>query len=67
MNNNEKMRIEDLIMFCGFIFLIMGAIGIVYIGLLEGLNNIIIIGIIILIVGIIILLGIALLDKRKSI
>ena len=66
MNSNEKMSIEELVMFWGFIFLIMGAIGIVNIGLLEGLNNILIIGIIILIVGIVILLGIALLDKRKS-
>lgn len=66
MNNNEKMSNEDLIMFWGFIFLIMGAIGVVNIGFLEGLNNILIVGIIILIIGIAILVSIAFISKRKS-
>ncbi|MFX1296062.1 MAG: hypothetical protein ACFFD2_14585 [Promethearchaeota archaeon] len=66
MNNNEKMSNEDLIMFWGFIFLIMGAIGIVNVGFLEGLSNTLIVGIIILIIGIAILVSIAFINKRKS-
>ncbi|MFW9902227.1 MAG: hypothetical protein ACFFDY_13255 [Candidatus Thorarchaeota archaeon] len=66
MEDNEKMSNENLIMLWGFIFLIMGALGMVQIGLLDGLNDFLIIGSIPFIIGIIILVSIAFIDKKKN-
>ena len=66
MENNKKMNNENLIMLWGFIFFIVGALGMVQIGLLEGLDDFQIIGAIPFIIGIIILLCMAFIDKKKS-
>jgi len=66
MEDNEKMSNENLIMLWGFIFLIMGALGMVQIGLLDGLDDFLIIGSIPFIIGIIILVSIAFIDKKKN-
>ena len=65
-NNYKKMRLEDFIMFWGFIIFIFGAIGIVLIGILDGINIFIIYGCVVLIIGIITLLYIAIADKIKG-
>jgi len=66
MEDNEKMSNENLIMLWGFIFLIMGALGMVQIGLLDGLDDFLIIGSIPFIIGIIILVSIVFIDKKKN-
>lgn len=66
MEDNKKMSNENLIMLWGFIFLIMGALGIVQIGLLDGLDDFLIIGLIPFMIGIIILVSMAFIDKKKN-
>ena len=66
MENNEKMSNQNLIMLWGFIFFIVGALGIVQIGLLEGLDDFLIIGSITFLVGIVILASIAIIDKKNA-
>ena len=66
MENNEKMSNQNLIMLWGFIFFIVGALGIVQIGLLEGLDDFLIIGSITFLVGIVILACIAIIDKKNA-
>ncbi|MFX1566915.1 MAG: hypothetical protein ACFFCV_00950 [Promethearchaeota archaeon] len=66
MENNEKMSNENLIILWGFILTIIGGLGMVQIGLLEGLDDFLIIGSIPFIIGIIILVCIAIIDKKKN-
>ena len=66
MENNEKMSNDNLIMLWGFIFFIIGALSIVQIGLLEGLNDFLIIGLITFLIGIILLVFTAFIDKKKN-
>ena len=65
-NVNKKMKLEDFIMFWGFIIFIYGAIGIVLIGILEGLSSFIFIGFLILLIGLSILILFAIYDKKSK-
>lgn len=65
-NNNKKMKLEDFIMLWGFIFFIFGAIGMVQIGILDGLNSFIFIGFLIFLIGLSILIVIAIYDKKEK-
>ena len=66
-NTNKKMKLDDFIMFWGFIIFIFGAIGIVLIGILEGLSSFIFISILIFLIGLLILMLIAFYDKKSKI
>jgi len=62
-NNNKKMKLEDFIMLWGFMIFIFGAIGMVQIGILDGLSGFIFIGLLIFLIGLSILILIAIYDK----
>lgn len=66
MSDNEKMSNLDLIMLWGFILFVLGAIGAINIGILEGITIFIIFGGLIMIIGVIFLCYIAITDKLKS-
>ena len=66
MENSDQMNNENLTMLWGFIFFFLGAYSIVQIGLFEGLDLFLIIGVITFLIGIIILFGIAIVDKKKA-
>ncbi|MFO7797805.1 MAG: hypothetical protein ACQERB_03435 [Promethearchaeati archaeon] len=55
MKNQKKVQNESLTIFWGFILIILGAIGVIQIGLLEGLTQFIIYGGILFFIGIVIL------------
>ena len=66
MTNNKKMKIEDFVMLWGFIFFALGAIGLIQIGLLESLSDIVIASLFVFIIGLILIIGIAIRDKLRA-
>lgn len=56
---------QDVLLLWGFIFFTLGAIGLIQIGILEGVSELIIYAILLLFIGIIILLALVLMDKKK--
>ena len=67
MEENSKVKLHDFLLLWGFIILIFGFLGIVQLGLMDGLTEFIPIGLILLIIGILILCFITVIDKRKKI
>ncbi|MFX1556463.1 MAG: hypothetical protein ACFFC9_04350 [Promethearchaeota archaeon] len=57
---------QDVLMLWGFIFFTLGALGLIQIGILEGVSELIIYAVLLLFIGIIILLALVLIDKKKS-
>lgn len=66
MEKNEKLKLDDFLIYWGFILSIFGLIGIVQIGLMDGLIGFIPVGLILFIIGILILCFIAFIDKRNE-
>ena len=66
MVENEQMSNLNFIMLWGFILFVLGAIGAIQIGILEGLIVIIISGGLLMIIGVMFLCYIAIIDKLKS-
>ena len=66
MVENEQMSNLNFIMLWGFILFVLGAIGAIQIGILEGLIVIIISGGLLMIIGVMFLCYLAIIDKLKS-
>lgn len=66
MINEEKWNIEHILVLWGFIFIVIGILGVLQMGLLEGLSNFFAFGSILLVIGFILLFVVILLDKSKS-
>ena len=66
MVENEQMSNLNFIMLWGFILFVLGAIGAIQIGILEGLIVIIIFGGLLMIIGVMFLCYLAIIDKLKS-
>jgi len=65
LKNQEKVQNESLAIFWGFIIIILGAIGIIQIGLLDSLTQFIIYGVILFSLGIIIFCFVIIFDKKN--
>jgi hypothetical protein len=63
---NNMVKNKDILMLWGFILFSLGALGLIQIGILEGLSEMIIYAILCLFIGIFILLAIVIMDKIKS-
>ena len=66
MMKEEKMSVENLVFLWGFIFIVMGILGVMQMGILEGLSDFIAFGSILMIIGFILLIVVIFLDKSKS-
>lgn len=66
MVDNEQISNLDFIMLWGFILFVLGAIGAIQIGILEGINVFNIFGGLLMIIGVIFLCYTAIKDKLKS-
>ena len=66
MEENSKLKLDDFLMFWGFILFIFGLLGIVQLGLMDGLIGFIPVGLILLIIGTLILCFIAIIDNRNK-
>jgi len=66
MIENKRMSNNDFLMLWGFILFVLGAIGAIQIGILEGINAFLIFGGLIMITGVILLCSIAIKDKLNS-
>lgn len=64
MKNQQKVQNKSLAIFWGFILIIIGAIGIIQIGLLEGLRQFIFYGVILFFIGVVILSLVIFFDKK---
>lgn len=62
----DTIKNQDVLMLWGFIFFTLGALGLIQIGILEGVSELIIYAVLLLFIGIIILLALVLIDKKKS-
>jgi len=63
---NIMKKNEDVLMLWGFLLLFLGLMGVVWIGILEGVSELIIYAILLVILGFFILLFTAIMDKIKS-
>ncbi|MFX0176535.1 MAG: hypothetical protein ACFE85_09930 [Candidatus Hodarchaeota archaeon] len=62
-----KMRkSEEILMLWGFLLLFLGIMGVVWMGILEGVSEIIIYAILLVIIGLFILIVLVIVDKKKS-
>ena len=52
MSNNERISGEQMILLFGFLFFVLGTLGVIQIGILEGLVEIISISLVLLLIGI---------------
>jgi len=66
MKDEEKVKNVDLFMMWGFTFFVLGALGVIQMGFLEGHSNYILSGLLLILIGIVILASIAIIDKFKS-
>ncbi|MHA1491140.1 MAG: hypothetical protein ACTSRI_16015 [Promethearchaeota archaeon] len=66
MKDAEKVKIDDFIMLWGFIFFIMGLLGVLQIGFYEGLSDFYGPAFILLILGILIIVYLIINDKLRS-
>lgn len=66
MISEKKWSNENILVLWGFIFIVMGILGVLQMGLLEGLSNFFAFGSILLIIGFILLFIVILFDKSKS-
>jgi hypothetical protein len=64
--NEEKVKNVDLFMMWGFIFFVLGALGVIQMGFLEGHSNYVLSGLLLILIGIVILVSTAVIDKFKS-
>jgi hypothetical protein len=67
MEENLKVKLDDFLILWGFILSIFGFIGIVQLGIMDGLVGFIPAGLILLAIGILILCFITVIDSRKKI
>lgn len=63
--SSKRLKVEDYVMMWGFIFFSLGAIGLIQIGLLEGLQAILIASLFIFILGIAILICTVIWDRMR--
>jgi len=66
MKNTTNIKFEEMLILWGFIFFVLGALGVIQIGLLEGLSELILLSLFLLILGILILLVVVIVDKVKA-
>jgi len=66
MKNKEKIKSIDIFMMWGFIFFVLGALGVIQMGFLEGHSGYVLSGLLLILIGIIILVSVAIVDIFKS-
>jgi hypothetical protein len=62
---NSKVKLHDFLMYWGFILLIFGLLGIIQIGLMDGLSGFIPVGLTLAVIGILILCFVVIIDKKN--
>ena len=66
MRNTNKIKFEEMLVLWGFIIFVLGALGIIQIGLLEGLSDLIPLSLFLLILGVLILFFVIVFDNVKA-
>lgn len=66
MRNTNKVKFEEMLILWGCIIFVLGALGAIQIGLLEGLSDLILPSLFLLILGILILFVVIVFDNVKA-